>query len=101
MIRGRLAGHSLDLELELLAIRVVASVDDSAAVDCLLEYVVKSRGWFRGTRLVKVSPRALVALAGLANRWGADPRVAPVLQRALRHPDPAVRAAATTEGGTT
>jgi hypothetical protein len=101
VIRERLAGHTLDAELELLAVRVVASVDDPAAVDCLLEYVVKSRGWFRGTRLVKASPRALIALAGLAKRWGSDPRVAAVLHRATRHPDPAVRAASTTEGYTT
>ncbi|HEU4585172.1 MAG TPA: hypothetical protein VFR95_05445 [Gemmatimonadaceae bacterium] len=101
VIRERLAGHTLDSELELLAIRVVASVEDPAAVDCLLEYVVKSRGWFRGTRLAKGSPRTLVALAGLATHWRSDPRVATVLQRALRHPDPAVRAAAMTEERTT
>jgi hypothetical protein len=93
VIRERLASNTLDAELELLAIRVVASVDDPAAVDCLLEYVVKSRGWFRGSRLTKGSPRALVALAGLSRRWASDPRVAAVLQRASRHPDPAVRAA--------
>jgi hypothetical protein len=100
-IRERLAARTLDAELELLAIRVVASLDDPAAVDCLLEYVVKSRGWFRGTRLVKASPRALAALTGLASRWRSDPRVTPVLQRAIRHPDPAVRAAAMTEDGDT
>jgi hypothetical protein len=100
-IRERLAGRTLDAELELLAIRVVASVDDPAAVDCLLEYVVKSRGWFGGTRLVKASPRALAALTGLANRWRSDPRVVPVLQSATRHPDPAVRAAAMAEGSDT
>jgi hypothetical protein len=97
VIRERLAAHDLDAELELLAIRVVASVDDPAAVDCLLEYVVKSRGWFRGSLLTKGSPRALVALAGLSSRWASDPRVASVLQRAARHPDPAVRAAAARE----
>jgi hypothetical protein len=70
-------------------------------VDCLLEYVEKSRGWFRGTRLVKGSPRSLVALAGLAKRWGSDPRVTTVLQRAARHPDPAVRAAVVIEGCST
>ncbi len=97
VIRERLAAHTLEEELELLAIRVVASVNDPAAVECLLEYVVKSRGWFRGSRLTKGSPRALVALAGLSSRWASDPRVAPVLQRASRHPDPAVRAAAARE----
>lgn len=99
VLRERLAAGTLDAELELLAIRVVASVDDPSAVDCLLEYVVQSRGWFRGTRLTKGSPRALVALAGLAKRWAPDPRVAAVLQRAARHPDPAVRAAVTSEVG--
>lgn len=97
VIRARLAAGTLDEELELLAIRVVASVDDPAAVGCLLEYVVRSRGWFRGTRLTKGTPRALVALAGLASRWASDPGVAAVLQRAARHPDPAVRAAARSE----
>jgi hypothetical protein len=99
VIRERLAERSLDEELEILAIRVVASVDDPAAVDCLLDYVVKSSGWLRRRRLVRASPRALVALAGLANRWKSDPRVAPVLQRAMRHHDPALRAAATVDGG--
>jgi len=98
IIRERLAAGTLDPELELLAIRVVASVDDPAAVDCLLEYAVKNRGWFRGSRLTKGSPRALVALAGLSRRWASDPRAAAVLQRAARHPDPAVRAAAAREG---
>ncbi|HET7620619.1 MAG TPA: hypothetical protein VFK39_01835 [Gemmatimonadaceae bacterium] len=97
IIRERLAAHTLDAELELLAIRVVASVDDPAAVEVLMEYVVKSRGWFRGSRLTKGSPRALVALAGLASRWASEPRVAAVLQSASRHPDPAVRAAAVQE----
>jgi hypothetical protein len=100
VIRERLAARTLEAELELLAIRVVASVDDPAAVDCLLEYVVKSRGWFRRTRLNKGSPRALVALAGLANRWASEPRVAAVLQHAARHPDPAIRAVAASEGCT-
>lgn len=99
LVRERLAAHTLAPELELLAIRVVASVDDPAAVDCLLELVLKSRGWLRGIRLVKATPRALAALAGLARRWASDPRVAPVLQRAARDPDPAVRAAVTIEGG--
>lgn len=99
VVRERLAAHTLDPELELLAVRVVASVDDPAAVDCLLELVVKSRGWFRGIRLYKGSPRVLAALAGLAKRWASDPKVAPVLQRAARDPDPAVRASVTIEGG--
>jgi len=97
IIRERLAARTLDAELELLAIRVVASVDDPAAVDCLLENVVKSRGWFLGSKLTKGSPRALAALTALSSRWAADPRVATVLQRAARHPDPAVRAAASRE----
>jgi hypothetical protein len=97
IIRERLAARTLDAELELLAIRVVASVDDPAARDCLLENVVKGRGWLLGSKLTKGSPRALAALAGLSNRWAADPRVATVLQRAARHPDPAVRAAASSE----
>ena len=94
IIRERLATRTLGAELELLAIRAVATMDDPAAVDCLLGYIVKSGGWFRGRRLMKGSPRALAALAGLSSRWATDPRVAPVLQRAARHPDPAMRAAA-------
>ena len=94
IIMERLATHSLDAELELLAIRVVGSVSDPAAMDCLLECVVKSRGWFRGGGLAGGSPRVLVALTGLATRWADDARVAAVLARAARHPDPAVRAAA-------
>lgn len=97
IIVERLAARTLDADLELLAIRVVASVDDPAAVDCLLDYVVKSRGWFRGRGLTRGSPQALAALAGLAARWAAEPRVAALLERAARHPDPSVRAAVALE----
>lgn len=94
IIMERLARGAFDSGLELLAIRVVGSVDDPLAIDCLIDYVVKSRGWFRRRGHASGSSRSLAALAGLAAKWAAEPRVAAVLARAARHPDPAVRAAA-------
>jgi hypothetical protein len=93
IIVQRLTARDFDAELELLAVRVVGSVREPAAIDCLLDYVGKSRGWFRVRLLARRSPRLLAALAGLAANWADEPRVAVILKRASRHPDPAIRAA--------
>ena len=98
-IARRVAERALDADLDLLAIKVLGTSNDPAALECLLSCVTTGRGWFGGRRLAPRSPRLLAALAGLVARWPADPRAAPVLARASRHPDPAVRNAVAQWGG--
>ena len=87
----RVTERELEADLDLLAIKVLATSTDPAALECLLSCVTTGRGWFGGRRLASRSPRLLAAIAGLVARWPADPRVVSVLARANRHPDPAVR----------
>jgi hypothetical protein len=46
-----------------------------------------------GWRVVAKSKESLAALAAMARHWGDDPRCAPLLARARRHPDPEIREA--------
>jgi hypothetical protein len=93
LIIARLTQRTLDVELEVLAIRVVASVRSPAALDCLLDCASSSGGWFGMRRLAARSPRLIAALTGLATHWPAEPRAVKLLARAARHADPAIRAA--------
>lgn len=98
-IARRVTDRELESDLDLLAIKVLATSTDPAALECLLSCVTTGRGWFGGRRLAARSPRLLAALAGLVAHWPADPRAVPVLARANRHPDPAVRNAVARWGG--
>ena len=99
-IARRVADRQLESDLDLLAIKVLGTSSDPAALECLLSCVTTGRGWFGGRRLAPRSPRLLAALAGLVGRWSTDPRAASVIVRASRHPDPAVRnAVAQRDGG--
>ena len=98
-IARRVADRRLESDLDLLAVKVLATSSDPVALDCLLSCVTTGRGWFGGRRLAPRSPRLLAALAALVARWPADPRAVPVLTRASRHADPAVRNAVAHWGG--
>lgn len=98
-IARRVAERSLESDLDLLAIKVLAASSDPVALDSLLSCVTTGRGWFGGRRLAPRSPRLLAALSAIAARWPGDPRAASVLTRASRHPDPAVRNAVAQRGG--
>jgi hypothetical protein len=90
-IARRVTERELESDLDLLAIKVLATSNDPAALECLLSCVTTGRGWFGGRRLAPRSPRLVTALAALVARWPTDPRAVSVLARANRHPDPAVR----------
>ena len=98
-IARRVADRHLESDLDLLAIKVLGTSSDPAALECLLSCVTTGRGWFGGRRLAPRSPRLLAALAGLVGRWSTDPRAASVIARASRHPDPAVRNAVAQRDG--
>lgn len=98
-IARRVSDRRLESDLDLLAIKVLATSSDPAALECLLSCVTTGRGWFGGRRLAPRSPRLLAALTALAARWPSDPRAVPVLTRARRHPDPAVRNTVSHWGG--
>jgi hypothetical protein len=93
------SGRTLDADLHLLALRVVASAKSPAALQCLIDCALGSRRWFRRRRLATKSPQLIVALAGLAAHWSGDSRVVPVLTLAARHDDPDVRAAVAVRKG--
>ncbi|HEY9516888.1 MAG TPA: hypothetical protein VIQ74_14515, partial [Gemmatimonadaceae bacterium] len=90
----RLTARAFDPDLELLAIRVVGSVRVPAAIDCLIDCAAMGRRWLRGRRPDPRTPRLIAALSCLVANWATEPRVAAILARAARHPDPAVRAVA-------
>ncbi|HEY9449662.1 MAG TPA: hypothetical protein VIQ60_07895 [Gemmatimonadaceae bacterium] len=94
IIVERLTARAFDPDLELLAIRVVGSVRVPAAIDCLIDCAAMGRRWLRGRRPDPRTPRLIAALSCLVANWATEPRVAAILARAARHPDPAVRAVA-------
>lgn len=91
----RLHEPSLDEPLRALAVRALAPLRLPNVVTELLRLVVRPT-WFRRVRLVQRSPVMLAALSGLAAHWAHDPRVAPVIRRALASGDPEMIAAART-----
>jgi HEAT repeat protein len=80
-------------ELRVLAVRVLARSRTPESLRVLHELVLHRRRWL-GRRLAPKSPELLAALAALATHWPGDPTAADVLQRALQHSDPDIRAAA-------
>ncbi|HEX6534621.1 MAG TPA: hypothetical protein VF041_08485 [Gemmatimonadaceae bacterium] len=93
LVIERLERHELEADLEILAIRVVASAREPAALEFLLGCADSGRAWLGGRRLAARSPQLLAALAGLAAHWSREPRAVAVLALAARHKDPAIRSA--------
>ena len=77
-----------------LAIRVFARSGISGAVESLASLALVRKFRFLPRRVAAKSPEVLAAIAGLAAHWSSEPRAAEVLQRARRHRDPEIRAAA-------
>jgi hypothetical protein len=80
-------------EVRVSALRILARIGTPSAFAVLLTHARHRRRWF-GRRLAPKSPELLAALAGLASYWKTDARAAEVLADAIRHPDPEIRAAA-------
>jgi hypothetical protein len=88
---------SVNSAIRTLAIRVFARSGISGAVESLASLVLVRKFRFFPRRIAAKSPEILAAIAGLAAHWSSEPRAAEVLQRARRHRDPEIRAAAGAE----
>jgi hypothetical protein len=80
-------------EPRVLAVRILGRSRTSESLHVLRELALHRRRWL-GRRLAPKSPELLAALSALASGWPDDPRAAEILQRALQHVDPDIRAAA-------
>jgi hypothetical protein len=80
-------------ELRVAAVRILARTRAPQALRVLVDLALKRRFWLR-RRLAPKSPELLAAVAALASFWPHEPVAAAVLDRALHHSDPDVRAAA-------
>lgn len=81
-------------QLRGLAAQALGANRSTLARDALLDLCSRKHLIFRRRRLTPGSPAALAALAALARRWGDDPAVKPVLERARNARDSRIRAAA-------
>jgi len=82
-----------DSAVRVHAVRVLARAQAPESVGTLVALATVRRRWFRNP-LAPRSPELLAAVAALARHWGDEPRAAPVLEHARRHPDPEIRQAA-------
>jgi hypothetical protein len=81
-------------ELRVAAVRILARTRAPQALRVLVGLALHRRFWL-GRRLAPKSPELIAAVAALASHWSNEPMAAAVLDRALHHSDPDVRAAAT------
>jgi hypothetical protein len=88
----KIAARTLPSEMEVLAVRTLASTGAPEALPCLLAIVVTRTRWLRRERIAPKSPVVLAALGGLALRWPSDAHVARILSRAARSSDGELRA---------
>ena len=75
------------------AVRVLARAQAPESVGTLVALATVRRRWFHNP-LAPRSPELLAAVAALARHRGDEPRAAPVLEHARRHPDVEIRQAA-------
>lgn len=87
------ANDRLDMEVRVLAIRVLVNTGASDAIGRLIAIAFPPRRWLPN-RLAPKSPVVLAALAGICALGSTDPRVKWLITRARRDRDPEIRAAA-------
>lgn len=75
------------------AVRVLARAQAPESVGTLVALATVRRRWFHNP-LAPRSPELLAAVAALARHWSDEPRAAPILEHARRHPDAEIRHAA-------
>ena len=94
VLTARLAAHSLDGMLGVLAVKVLQPVRLQAVLDCLVAATLapKRRFQFR-RRLAPKTPVTVAALAALATTWKQEPAAQKVLSIAARDDDPEIQAA--------
>jgi hypothetical protein len=85
----------LQVEVRVLAIRVLGTIRTRATRDWMVEHALTKPGWFRRRRLVPRSLELLAILGCLARSFRQDPNVQVVLQLAQESDDPLIQRAAT------
>jgi hypothetical protein len=94
VLTARLAAHSLEGMLGVLAIKVLQPVRLQAVLDCLIAATLAPKRRFRfRRRLEPKSPVTVAALAVLATTWAKEPAAQKVLGIASRDDDPEIQAA--------
>jgi hypothetical protein len=94
VLTERIAAHTLDGMMAVLAIRVIAPIRLPAVLDVLIRSALSAkRRWLFGRRLAPSSQPMLAALTGLAATWSQEPRAMKVLALAARETDPAIQQA--------
>lgn len=95
LLGDRKLGH----DLRALAIRVLGTIRSPATRDWLLAHAWTKGGWFRRRKLLPRSPELLAVIDALARGFGSDNNVQAVLRLAEQSSDPAIRKAASLQGG--
>lgn len=90
-IAARLSEKHLATDIRLQLVRILGQVHNTLAIDTLLKVVVSGRTLLGAPKFAETTPLMLVALGTLAEKWPDDPRVKPVIQRALAAKDPDLR----------
>lgn len=85
----------LQVEVRVLAIRVLGTIRTRATRDWMVEHALTKPGWFRRRRLVPRSLELLAILGCLARSFRQDPNAQLVLQLAQQSDDPLIQRAAT------
>jgi hypothetical protein len=93
LLMHRADDSALGSEIRARAIRLIATFGSEDAMTWLAQRLVRPHWLLRKPRLREKSPQLLAALAGLAARPRAHPRLAPILALAAASRDAEIRAA--------
>ncbi len=94
-VRMLLNDRKLQLELRVMAIRVMGTVKTAATRDWLVNQALTQPNWFRKRKLMPKSPELLAVIGCLARSFRTDPTAQLALRLAWESSDPDVRTAAT------
>jgi hypothetical protein len=94
-VRMLLNDRKLQLELRVMAIRVMGTVKTAATRDWLVNQALTQPNWFRKRKLMPKSQELLAVIGCLARTFRQDPTAQLALRLAWESSDPDVRTAAT------
>jgi hypothetical protein len=89
----RVDSGTLSPELHVPALQAIAGSGAPAALVCLMETASFRTRWLKRLRVAPRSAAVLAALTGLATYWADNAQAAPLLARAAKTQDRAIRAA--------
>jgi hypothetical protein len=92
--------EELPVDLRTQLVKLLQGQRSPVALDALLRIASTGRTLLGKPKLAPRTPESLAALGVIAQSWGKDARVAPLLARAQKSADPEVRAAATVRSPT-